>query len=77
MLLGPEGRSFPSKHTPVVRVGKVLEITSEERRGLLECAREMELVARTGPKGWLLRYFKAHKEGMRLIQTIIRRSHAN
>lgn len=61
----------------IVQVGTVMEITSQEGQELMRCGDDMRHLALNGRKGWLLSYMRAHKEAMKILQTIVRRSHAN
>lgn len=60
-----------------VQVGRPVEITHSERLSLENYAHNMRAAAKSGRRGWFLEYLTAHKASMAMLQTIMRRSHAN
>ena len=66
-----------SGREPLFKVGKLVEITANERRLLESWAYEMQRRAALGDAQWFRLYLEAHRESRKVLDGIIKRSHAN
>jgi hypothetical protein len=60
-----------------VKVGKVVELTEEDRRRIRELTDELSLLTRHQRSGWFALYVRSLTRINRLVQVAVERSHAS